>query len=77
MLISFECFDYEQSTISAQFDTISSKSDMFEMLEVSTLENEAITSLTNSTSSILFLISILLQVVICSSTIGMEIVKGV
>ena len=76
MLMSFECFDHEWSTISAQFDMISSKSDMFEMLEASALENKAITSLTNLTSSILFLISVLLQVVIYSSMIEMKIVKG-
>ena len=77
MLMSFEYFDHEWSTISAQFNMISSKLDMFEMLEASTLENEVITLLTNLTSSTLFFISVLLQVVICSLTIGMEIVKGV
>ena len=62
MLMSFECFVHEWLTISAQIDTISSKSNIFEMFDASTLVNEVMTSLTNSTSSTLFLISVLLQV---------------
>jgi len=62
--------------MSAQIDTISSKSNMFEMFDVSTLANEVITLLTNSTSSTLFLVSVLLQVGMCSSMIRIKIIRG-
>ena len=74
--MNFECFNHDWSTISAQLSTISSKSDILKMFEVSTLENNMITSLTKLSSSTLFLISVLLQVVICSSMIEMVIAKG-
>ena len=62
--------------MSAQIDIISFKSNMFEMFDTSTLANEAMTSLTNSTSSTLFLVSVLLQVRMCSLMIGIEIIRG-
>ena len=76
MLIGFKYLDHEWLTISAQLDTTSSKLYTLDMLEVSTLENKAMTSLMNSTSSTLSLMIVCLQMLMCLSAIGMMIIKG-
>ena len=60
----------------AKSDITSSNLGIFETFNMSNFENDMITSLMNSYSSLLFFVIVLLQVVMCSSTIGMIIVKG-
>jgi len=75
MLTSFKYFIQEWSTMLAKFDTASSNSDIFTTFDISTFAKDAITSLMNSTSSSLFLAIVLLWVMVCSSIIGMMIIR--
>ena len=61
----------------AQANMISSNSKIFEMFDASILANETMTSLINSLSSTLFLISVFLQVGMCSLLIGIVTVRGI
>jgi len=60
-----------------KFDMASSNSDIFTMFDTSTFAKNAIILLMNLNSSSLFLVIVLLQVMVCSSTIGMIIVRDV
>ena len=77
MLMTFEFLSQETSTAEAKSLTALSRLAMFDMLDVLIFLMEIVRSLTNINSSLLSLIMECLLELMCSSIIGMIMVRGV